>query len=84
MANGRDVVRWTAVAFIIAGALLGFYGLMLTAYAPLAAAWWGYGFNIFWGGMAALVGGIVAALCGEYLMREERPIEEKKKTEITA
>ncbi len=68
---------------MIGGGLLGVYGLVLTAYAPLAAAWWGFNFNVFWGGIAALVGGTGAVLFGQYLM-EEPYEEQRRKVEIPA
>lgn len=84
MASRRNTVRWIGAALVIAGGLLGLYGLMLTGYAPLTAAWWGYSFNIFWGGIAALIVGIATLFGAQYWMAEEMPHEERKRAEIPA
>ncbi|MDG6995143.1 MAG: hypothetical protein JRN52_04395 [Nitrososphaerota archaeon] len=80
--SARSTTRWVGAALIIVGGLLGLYGLVLTGYAPLTAAWWGFKFSVFWGGIAALIVGIGAVFTAQYYMREERPIEERKKMEI--
>jgi len=87
--NTSVVVRWLGVALIIGGGLFGVYGLVLTSYAPLSAAWWGFNFNIFWGGIAALIAGVGVALGGQYLMDEEEAAqryeeERRQKHEIPA
>ena len=82
MVNARTTTMWVGAALIVVGALLGIYGLVLTGYAPLTAAWWGFKFSVFWGGIAALIVGVGAVITGEYFMEKERPIEERKKMEI--
>ena len=84
LVSARSTTRWVGAALIVAGALFGIYGLVITGYAPLTAAWWGFNFNVFWGGIAALIVGIGAVLTAQYLMHEERLPEERKKTEIPA
>ena len=83
MVNAKSTTRWVGVALIVAGGLLALYGLVLTGYAPLTAAWWGYNFNIFWGGIAALIVGIVTVFAAQFFM-EVRPYAERKKAEIPA
>ena len=83
MVNARTTTRWVGAALIIAGGLLGLYGLVLTGYAPLTAAWWGFNFNVFWSGIAALIVGIGAVIAAQF-MEEEKPYEERKKMEIHA
>lgn len=82
MASSRQIVRWAGAALVIAGGLLGLYGLMLTGYAPLTAAWWGFNFSVFWGGISALIVGIAAVFYAQFLMAE--PYMERRKAEIPA
>lgn len=84
MVNARTTTRWVGAALVVAGGLLGLYGLILTGYAPLAAAWWGFNFSVFWGGIAALIVGIAAVVTAQFYMEEEKPFEERKKMEIPA
>lgn len=76
MATGKGMVEAAGVVLIIAGGLLGLYGLILSGYAPLTAAWWGFTFNVFWGGIAAIIAGIAISLVGMYGMRA--PFEQRK------
>jgi hypothetical protein len=86
MTFSRELVQWVGAALLFAGALFGIYGLVLTGYAPLSATWWAYNFNVFWGGIAALVAGVAAVFGAQYLMEEEVPPfeEEKRKMGIPA
>ena len=84
MASARSTTRWVGAALVIAGGLLGLYGLILTGYAPLAAAWWGYNFSVFWTGIGALIVGVAAVFSAQFLMEEKHPNVERKKAEIPA
>lgn len=81
MANARAWTAWIGVALIVAGGLLGLYGLVATGYAPFTAAWWGFNFNVFWGGIVGLIVGIGAVITAQF-MEKERPHEERKTMEI--
>jgi hypothetical protein len=91
MANARNVVRWTGVAFIVAGvcaSVLGPLWINNWAYVPLSSPWWSTTFNLFWGGIAALIVGVGGLFSGQYLMEEEVEVplheEKRKKIEIPA
>ncbi len=83
MPSGRSIVRWTGVALIVAGVIAALTPLFF-GYAPwAAAAWWSLNFNVFVGGIAALIVGVAAVLYAQYYMKAaERPIEERKGMEI--
>ncbi|MCL4517797.1 MAG: hypothetical protein M1587_01205 [Thaumarchaeota archaeon] len=83
MASSKGIVEAAGLALVVAGGLLGIYGLIISGYAPLTAAWWSFAFNVFWVGIAAIVAGVAALLVGVYGMKA--PFEERKiEREITA
>ena len=80
MSNARTTTSVVGVLLVIAGVLLAIYALI--GYVPLNTAWWGYNFHILWGGIAALMGGIVAVLTAQTLLQEEKILEKRKRMEI--
>ena len=67
------------VAIIVAGGLLGIYGLVQTSYNPLGASW-GFDLYAFWAGVAALIVGVVTVFFARYYLTEPH---ERRRAEIT-
>ena len=79
MANARTTTTVIGAAVFAFGALLAFFAIV---YAPLTSAWWIYNFHAVYGGIAALICGIVIVLSAQTLMQEVKPYEERKRMEI--